>query len=228
MRKRRRTPKPPLPEGYVSRPRTLADVAEVPPTGEIFLTFRDITRALYSDEHIPALIEQIQKWDDRTVCLILSATLERNLEYLILTRIGFGFKLNEERRNQLFAKDGTLSNFHANIIFARALETINDDTMKDLNIIRDIRNRFAHSALPLHFKVKAIKGKLGTLREGRYPGAFMEEHLYSRLTAERREFVFSAFMVLHEIRDMVERLDAFIEYTHEAIEVMADVDKELP
>jgi hypothetical protein len=227
MRRRRRLPKPPVPEGYVSRPRSLTAVPEVPATGEIHLSFREITRALYSAEHLPALMEQVQKWDDRTVCLILSAMLERNLEYLILTRIGFGFNLNEERRDQLFAKDGTLSSFHANIIFSRALEVINDDTMKDLNIIRDVRNKFAHSALPLHFKVKAIKGKLGTLREGRYPGLFVEEHVYSHLTAERREFIFSAFMVLHEIRDMVDRLNEFISDIHDAVDLLIDVKKDL-
>jgi hypothetical protein len=208
-----RPPKPPLPEGLVREPRTKnapRDIASPMPAEEIYLTFKELIRGQVHEEDIPEILKQQQQGNDRSVCIIMTAMLERNLEYLITIRIAAGFALNEKWRDHLFMRDGALSSFHSNIRFARLLDLITDETMKDLDIIREIRNHFAHSALPLHFKLKAIRDKLATMRYARYQGVAVEEHLYSLMTKERREFIFSCFMILHELRDMSDRLEEIV------------------
>ena len=70
--------------------------------------------------------------------LVAAALLDAQLENLFRRRL----KHNQER---LLGPDGPLATFANRTRLARALEWIDADVEADLNIVRDVRNRLAHS-----------------------------------------------------------------------------------
>ena len=94
-------------------------------------------RELLPDD-LDAFSSQFDKDSDRASALVAAALLDAQLEDLFRHRL----KHNQER---LLGVDGPLATFANRTRFARALEWIDADVEADLNIIRDVRNRFAHS-----------------------------------------------------------------------------------
>jgi hypothetical protein len=170
---------------------------------------RDVFRARYGDAEIPALLEDIKRGTDRTVCIILSAMIERNLEHLILSKIAPGEVLSNARRLMLFDKDGPLSTFSANIKMARALNLINSATEKDLNTIRRIRNIFAHTALP-NLASPEIHKELLKLRFAGYHIIIFNEEEIKTLPEVRKSFVRSSLQALTDIVASQIMVDDFV------------------
>lgn len=75
---------------------------------------------------------------DRGAALIAAALLDAQLERLFRARL----KCHQDR---LLGFDGALATFSTRIKVARGLEWIDGEVEKDLDVIRNIRNRFAHS-----------------------------------------------------------------------------------
>lgn len=92
--------------------------------------------------------------NDRAFALLQSVELENSLRQLFAIKFRPG--LNSEERRMLYGPDSSLGSFAAKIGLAYALEYIGPITRDDLELVRLIRNSFAHSARPLSFKLGVV------------------------------------------------------------------------
>jgi DNA-binding MltR family transcriptional regulator len=75
---------------------------------------------------------------DRSAALLAAALLDAQLESLFRARL-------KHHQDRLLGFDGPLASFSTRIKMARALDWIDEEVERDLDVIRNIRNRFAHS-----------------------------------------------------------------------------------
>ena len=94
---------------------------------------------------------------DRSAALLAAALLDAQLEDLFRARL-------KHHQDRLLVFDGPLASFWSRIKMARALDWIDGDVERDLDVIRDIRNRFAHSfEQDLNFEESEIRGWCSSL-----------------------------------------------------------------
>ena len=98
-------------------------------------------------------LSEIHSTTDQATALIHATLVERTLERVILSRMT---RLTRKQRLNLFDGMAPLSSFSAKIKIAHALAIIGPQATTDLDIIKDIRNVFAHSFHPLTFRRKEI------------------------------------------------------------------------
>jgi hypothetical protein len=64
--------------------------------------------------------------------------------------------LNSSERKRLFGSEGIMASFSAKIITAYALGDIGPVTRSDLDLVRFMRNEFAHSRKPMTFETAEV------------------------------------------------------------------------
>jgi hypothetical protein len=100
------------------------------------------------------ILHEIHTLDDRSVAILAAVHLESSLEAAILTKM---IPLPENEVNEIFSGDAApLSTFSAKIRMAFAMGILGPQTRKDLNIIKNIRNAFAHAQRPVKFDTPEI------------------------------------------------------------------------
>jgi Domain of unknown function (DUF4145) len=103
----------------------------------------------HTSEHIARLLRELGSQTDRGVAIISAAWLEEIIELIILGRF---IELPEDRRKALFDRMGApLSSFSAKIEISFAIGAISNDVRTALHLVREIRNKFAHSLEVLSF-----------------------------------------------------------------------------
>lgn len=85
---------------------------------------------------------------DRACALMAAAFLDDQLKELLSAN----FVDDKSVRNRLLDQRGPLATFSSRIDMAYALGLIGKKALYDLNILRKIRNEFAHTAAPLSFE----------------------------------------------------------------------------
>jgi DNA-binding MltR family transcriptional regulator len=94
---------------------------------------------------------------DRSAALLAAALLDAQLENVFRARL-------KQHQDRLLGFDGPLATFSTRIKVARALGWIDEEVENDLNVIRNIRNRFAHSfEQDLTFEDAEIRGWCSSL-----------------------------------------------------------------
>lgn len=94
---------------------------------------------------------------DRSAALLAAALLDAQLESLFRARLKY-------HQDRLLGFDGPLATFSTRIKVARALGWIDEEVESDLDLIRNIRNRFAHSfEQDLTFEDAEIRGWCSSL-----------------------------------------------------------------
>ena len=91
--------------------------------------------------------------------LIAAACDEQLRERLLDKMVG----INREMKDALFKNYGPLSGFKAKIDICFALGLIEREHWKKLDVVRSIRNKFAHNSTQTHFTDDAIIDKLKTV-----------------------------------------------------------------
>ena len=91
-------------------------------------------------------------------CAILQATWTE----IMIERVLRG-RLRWEGASQIFDSKGPLGTFSDKIIMAYGMGIFGQKTKHDLNLIRRLRNGFAHCRLPIRFNVPAVKGMCDNL-----------------------------------------------------------------
>lgn len=114
------------------------------------LRFADITKVLTDSISM----------SDQALALLDATMIERTLERVILSRMT---RLTRKQRLDLFEGMAPLSTFSAKIKMAHALAIFGPKTVADIEIIKDIRNAFAHSFHPLTFNRKEIAAQCNKL-----------------------------------------------------------------
>ena len=104
------------------------------------------------------LVDDLEKETDRGVALLGAAFLDDVLDVMIR-----GALVNDEEAiNKLCGTGRPLESFGARTHMAYCVGLLGQDIYHDLNLIREIRNDFAHRQ-PTHFGLQEIKDKCGQL-----------------------------------------------------------------
>lgn len=125
---------------------------------------RSITRLIRqrpTEQDYATLDREVQHAHPRSAAILLSSEVELYLEFAILTR----FPRNDTKTVKLLVdRDGPLSGFYAKIHLAYAMGIIDDDTCHDLNIIRRVRNVFAHAPRPIIFATQEVSREISRIK----------------------------------------------------------------
>jgi hypothetical protein len=95
--------------------------------------------------------------EDRAYALVAGALLEQTLEQLILIKCRREM-WDEPQRSKLFGsdRDGAVNSFAGKITLAYALDMFETDIKQDLDLVRKIRNAFAHAKRNINFDTQEI------------------------------------------------------------------------
>jgi hypothetical protein len=104
------------------------------------------SRRIPSVEEHRKLSQEILHGSDRSVAIILASEVERFLEFAILAKLP-----NTDDQDKLVGHDGPLDTFSRKIHLGYAMGIYDARFRDDLIRIKDIRNDFAHSVMPLCF-----------------------------------------------------------------------------
>jgi DNA-binding MltR family transcriptional regulator len=132
---------------------------------------------------------------DRGVALIATAWLDDVLEKLIRT----GFRSEDKIADSVLKDTGGLSTFSARIKVAYLMGLLEKSAYLDLNIIRKIRNDFAHFRKPITFEDENISDRCTNLR------TIIE---FNKLASEparstRQEFLVASFVLIRYLLSLV-------------------------
>jgi hypothetical protein len=129
----------------------------------------------FSEEVFHAATADLEKQSDRGAAVIAAAMLENILEHAITARMR---PLSNERHKKLFAGTAPLSTFAAKIDIAFAIGLIGEFAHGQLNMIKEVRNRFAHRIAPLSFEHDDIKQFIKSNAMPGYPKDMAIRELY--------------------------------------------------
>lgn len=93
--------------------------------------------------------------NDRGVALSLGSIVENAL--YVFVRSWVTVPLDKTEENQLFGGDAPLGTFSSRIRVAYAFGLISSEVRSNLDLIREIRNTFAHSALHIGFTTPEVE-----------------------------------------------------------------------
>jgi hypothetical protein len=115
---------------------------------------RKLTREPPSSEAMQAIMTAMQgDINDRSVALLSAALTET----AVRSAIAYILHPNETISKRLFARDGPFSDFNSCICGAAALRLIGDKTTANLDVIRAVRNVFAHCMSDIRFNTPEIE-----------------------------------------------------------------------
>jgi hypothetical protein len=124
---------------------------------------RTLSRADPKIENLEALEhEMYTSGSDRARAVLLGSLVEDHLERLIASKMRDD--LNSPDRKRLFEYDGVVSSFSSKIIIAYAMKFIGPITKFDLDLIRTLRNAFAHSRISFDFEAPEVRAVCDQLK----------------------------------------------------------------
>lgn len=135
---------------------------------------------VFADE-ANVFMKQLMEESDRGAALVGVAYLDE-----LLARLFRAQTLTEKVSEELFGRFGPLSSFSSRIDVAYCLGWIGRETHRDLNLLRKIRNEFAHAHGPVTFADAAVKARCSELQ--------IPKGLDFRV-APRDQFLFAASML---------------------------------
>jgi DNA-binding MltR family transcriptional regulator len=122
------------------------------PTGES-ATLSALIRAALTDDDALNVKSKLHLMTDRSLAIITSSWVERALEQAI---IPFFPKMDAYTFKKLASSEGPLSSFFAKIHLAFALGLLDKRCRDNLDIIRRIRNAFAHAPKAISFSTPLV------------------------------------------------------------------------
>jgi hypothetical protein len=133
--------------------------------------FKVLSRANPTFGDLPKLEAEVYGSNDRASAVMLSSVLETSLE--IFLRNKTRPSLNADDTGLLFDWTGPLADFGSKILVGYAFNLFGPDTRHDLDLIRIMRNGFAHSRISFDFTTPAVAAVCHQLRAPDSPGAFI-------------------------------------------------------
>lgn len=127
----------------------------------------DIERELYSSG------------SDRAMAIMFGSFVENNLEYLLAAHMRQD--LNSKDRKMLFEYEGAVGTFSSKIVVAYALKLIGPTCRADLDIIRFLRNEFAHSRIHFSFETPEVKTICDQFKIVDLPGTHIPSNYLNRV-----------------------------------------------
>jgi hypothetical protein len=118
-----------------------------------FVSLKEYTKQPMSAEEFKDFLAELSGSGHRAAALVAGAMLETDLTKVLKAQFAH---LTESEINDLFGSSGPLYSFSNKIKFAYALRLISSQFRDDLDVLREIRNAFAHSQRPLNFEIQEI------------------------------------------------------------------------
>ncbi|QOF76074.1 MltR family transcriptional regulator [Variovorax sp. 38R] len=114
-------------------------------------------------ESVQRLLGTVDSADDRTCALVLAANLDNRLRELLIAHF---LPVDGSKKEEIFEGNGPLSTFSSRITVANLCGLLSEAEHHDLNLIRKIRNFFAHEEENLNFASQKISSRCKSLRLG--------------------------------------------------------------
>jgi len=115
-----------------------------------------ITRADPDRSHMEQLERELYASEsDRATSVLFGSFVETALEKLLSSLMRPN--LNSDEKSKLFGFEGLFGTFSSKIIGGYALKVVGPVTYADLNLIKLLRNEFAHSRVPFSFSTPEVK-----------------------------------------------------------------------
>ncbi|MGH7097780.1 MAG: hypothetical protein ACREE4_09005 [Stellaceae bacterium] len=133
--------------------------------------FKMIARANPAFGDLPKLEAEIYGANDRARAVMLSAILETSLESFLKSKARPA--LNADDTRLLFDWGGPLGEFASKILIGYVFNLYGPDTRHDLDLVRLMRNEFAHSRRSFDFTTPEVAAVCTHLRSPDSPGAFI-------------------------------------------------------
>jgi hypothetical protein len=146
---------------------------------------RVLTRKDPDVTHLEALEQELYGDSDRATAVVLGSIVETSLERLLKTSIRND--LNSQDKRQIFDFEGALGTFSSRTIMAYAMKLIGPKARADLDLIRLLRNEFAHSRIPFNFETPEVKAVCDHLQYPDMPGAYIPHGFLSRVPHDKLE-----------------------------------------
>jgi hypothetical protein len=119
-----------------------------------FKAVRSLANTEASMDHAQEFFRQVRKQrNDRGAAILTATNTENGLRYALARRLTIG----ADSYNDLFGLNGPMGTFDLKIRMGYLLKIFGQETRGNLDIIRVIRNAFAHTAVPITFKTPEIK-----------------------------------------------------------------------
>lgn len=144
---------------------------------------RAITRTEPTIEHLEALeAELYTSGSDRATVVMFGSFVEDHLGRLLASIMRPD--LNSKDRQQIFEFEGAVGTFSSKIVMAYALKLIGPITRSDLNLVRFLRNEFAHSRMPFGFRTPEVRAVCSHLQIIDLPGTHIPFGYLNRVSHE--------------------------------------------
>ena len=117
-------------------------------------------QAMLKERKVDVFLSEFQQETDRAAAVLGAAYLDQALEHLLRKRLLGGNKL----KGELLGTDKPLGSFSARIKVAFAIGSLHKAAYDDLEIIRRIRNEFAHQTMGFSFQRPEIVSRCQQLR----------------------------------------------------------------
>lgn len=140
-------------------------------------------------DDIHAFFEALAKGDDRTAALLAATQVEDAVFRLLLHKMRDD--LSTDHRNRLFGDSAPLGTHGSRIRLAYALGCFGPITYNDLDIIRRIRNAFAHAPRDINFNTDAVKDACNLLKMPEISEAIYisEGFAHRRIDTPRKRYI---------------------------------------
>lgn len=113
-----------------------------------------LSKRRFDKAQIDVFLAEVQSMSDRTVAIVWGALVEDALRVAIEKRMPH---LAPNQVDHLFSTGGILESFSSKAKMALALNIITKAEYDDIDLIRDIRNVFAHAILAIDFTNQPIR-----------------------------------------------------------------------
>ena len=176
------------------------------------------------ESDLEGLTKEVLHTSDRTAAIVLTAWVERELEQWIVTVLP---RNDPKTIKKLQGRDGALSSFYGKIHLGFALGVYDEVTRDNLDIIRGVRNEFAHAAQPISFETDEISSEVAKLKSVPRGDSSCPE--VAALSEPRRRFTSAcaALVVRSRLEPVREALELFRDI-HDVIYPATEEFKTLP
>lgn len=117
-------------------------------------SLRHITRQRLGKNDISGVSAELRAMDDRPAAIVAATLVEDALEdYILKYRMA---KLTKAEYEYLFQGNGPLTRFADKIRIAHTVKLIYRSSARQIQIIKDVRNVFAHARIPVYFDTPEI------------------------------------------------------------------------
>lgn len=148
---------------------------------------RQLSRGDPDFSQLAALEAELYGENDRAAAILLTAMVERSLRKVIMGNLRSD--LSEADEKEVFGFNGPLGSFSAAIKMSHAMGLIGTVTRDDLDLIRFLRNSFAHSRVPLSFKTSEVIAVCEKLQMVDIPGATIPVAYFDKIPKSELETI---------------------------------------